>query len=108
MQSARRLSVFFCLLLVAVGSASAHGVRGRVGIGVNIGPYWGPWMFPPPWYYQPAIVVPPPEPKVYIERNEAVDAAFWHYCRSLGGYYPYIRECPEGWLQVLPEAEKQR
>lgn len=104
MPSAKRLSLFLCLLL-AVGSALAHGPRGRVGI--YVGPYWSPWMFPPPWYYQPTIVVPPPEPRVYIERNEAADAAFWHYCRSLRGYYPYVRECPEGWLQVFPEAEKQ-
>lgn len=106
MFAAKRLSVFLCLLLIAAGSASAHGVRGRVGI--HIGSYWGPWMFPPPWYYQPAIVVPPPEPKIYIEQNEAADASFWHYCRRAGGYYPYVRECPEAWLRVLPEAEIER
>lgn len=105
MHSAKRLSIFLCLLFVAIGSASAHGPRGRVGI--SIGTTWGPWMFPPPWYYQPTIVIPPPEPKVYIEQNEAASAGFWHYCRSVGGYYPYVRECPEAWLQVLPEVESQ-
>jgi hypothetical protein len=26
----------------------------------------------------------------------------WAYCRSAQGYYPYVPECPGGWLPVLP------
>jgi hypothetical protein len=104
MNAAKFLLALICLIVIAVGSASAHGSRGRVGI--HFGTVWGPWIYPPPWYYQPAIVVPPPPPPVYIEQNEAPAGAFWHYCRSAGGYYPYIRECREGWLKVLPEMEQ--
>ena len=29
-------------------------------------------------------------------------ANYWHYCRSAEGYYPYVKECPDGWEQVAP------
>lgn len=105
MKAARFLAVLLCLALVAAGSASAHGSRGRVG--VHFGTYWGgPFFFPPPWYYEPVVVVTPPQPTVYIEQSTAPAGGLWHYCRSAGAYYPYARECPEGWLKVLPETER--
>jgi hypothetical protein len=27
---------------------------------------------------------------------------YWAFCRSAQGYYPYVPECPGGWLPVLP------
>lgn len=27
---------------------------------------------------------------------------YWAYCRSAQGYYPYVPECPGGWLPVVP------
>jgi hypothetical protein len=29
-------------------------------------------------------------------------AQYWAYCRSPQGYYPYVSECPAGWLPVTP------
>ena len=29
-------------------------------------------------------------------------AQYWAYCRSPQGYYPYVSECPAGWLPVAP------
>ncbi|MCK7490430.1 MAG: hypothetical protein MZW92_00425 [Comamonadaceae bacterium] len=52
--------------------------------------------------------MPPPQPTVYIEQSVAPAGSFWHYCRSVGGYYPYVQECPEGWLKVLPEAVRMK
>ena len=26
----------------------------------------------------------------------------WYYCDSSGQYYPYVRNCPEGWQAVMP------
>jgi hypothetical protein len=48
---------------------------------------------------------------VYIERqDEAVPHSeaqqYWYFCKSAKGYYPYIKECPEGWQKVLPQPEK--
>jgi hypothetical protein len=29
-------------------------------------------------------------------------AQYWAYCQSPQGYYPYVTECPGGWLPVAP------
>ena len=65
------------------------------------------WAFPWGWpyYYQPPVVIRQ-EPQVYIERSapQASPAAeaYWHYCNSPQGYYPYVKECPGGWMRVTP------
>jgi FKBP-type peptidyl-prolyl cis-trans isomerase FkpA len=30
-------------------------------------------------------------------------ASFWYYCNDAQAYYPYVRQCPSGWLQVVPQ-----
>lgn len=110
------LLVMIGLLLSGFGNVWAGG-----HFDVYVGPVWGPryypshryypspYYFPPPIYYPPqVIVVPPPEPQVYIEQAEvppepATPAQqYWYYCASAKGYYPYIKECPGGWQKVLP------
>ena len=52
------------------------------------------------------VVVRPEPPPVYIEQQEAPAEAtqqYWYYCPSGKGYYPYVKECPEGWQRVLPQ-----
>ena len=46
-------------------------------------------------YPEPQVVVrtPPPPPP----------AQYWHYCADASAYYPYVRQCPGGWMKVLPE-----
>lgn len=29
-------------------------------------------------------------------------SGLWHYCNNPVGYFPYIKECPGGWTQVMP------
>lgn len=96
------------VLVASMGNAFAHGGRGSVG--VYFGPYWGPAFYPSPFYYPPqVVVVPAAPPPVYIEqRQEAGEAAsggqqYWHYCGSSKAYYPYVKECPDGWQKVLPQ-----
>lgn len=112
MKANKLLSVLIVLLLAGFGgSAWAHG---RVGIGFQFGPYWGPgpWYYPPPYYYRPeVVVVPAAPPPVYIEQQqesapEATAQQYWHYCASAKGYYPYVKECPGGWQKVLPQPAK--
>lgn len=109
------LSLLVVLLLAGMGSAWAHG--GRVGVGVYVGPYWGPgpWYYPPPYYYRPeVVVVPAPQPPVYIEQQQPAPAEttnrpaeqYWYYCAASKGYYPYVKECPGGWQKVQPHPEK--
>jgi hypothetical protein len=42
----------------------------------------------PPVYAQAAPPAPPP--------------AYWYYCQNPPGYYPYIKDCPAGWMTVVP------
>jgi hypothetical protein len=99
------LLAVLALLLAGTGSALAHGGR----VGVYFGPAWGPWFYPSPYYYQPqVVVVPQSPPPVYIEQNQAAPEPvgaqqYWYYCKSGKGYYPYVKECPDGWQKVLPE-----
>lgn len=101
------------IALTAVSSASAqryHGGGPRFRAGIYIGgPVWGgpfydPFYSPfyqpyyaPPVYVQPAPVVVQRAPETYVER--ATD--YWYYCAQSAAYYPYVKECPAGWMQVV-------
>lgn len=42
---------------------------------------------------------------VYVQSAATYDqpqAQYWAYCRNPQGYYPYVSECPSGWLPVTP------
>ena len=93
------------------GHSHSHGYRGSFG--VYIGPYWGwgPWNYAPGYYppYYPPVVIER-TPPVYIEQQPvdvlpapSVQASYWYYCHAAKGYYPYVRECPEGWQRVSPK-----
>jgi hypothetical protein len=47
-------------------------------------------------YYSSDAATAPP---VY---NETEQPYYWYYCTNPQGYYPYIRNCPGGWLTVVP------
>ena len=85
------------------------GFRTRVfiGSGFVIGPGWGPYWYPP-YYYPPAYTTPVVvEPSTYIEQAPAPPApaaSYWYYCEGAHGYYPYVQQCPGGWLTVVPPA----
>ncbi|WP_026435292.1 hypothetical protein [Acidovorax sp. JHL-9] len=107
------------------GRGHGHRGSGRVGIGLYLGPgYLGPGFgypmyrpaYPYPYYYPepypaPAVIAVPAEPPVYIERgndgtgyNGGTDGqppqGYWYRCNQPDGYYPYVTNCPGGWLQV--------
>jgi hypothetical protein len=70
----------------------------RVFVGVGIGaPLFYPYAYPYPVYSPPAVVEA--APPVYVQSEQQ----YWYYCRSAQGYYPYVKECPDGWLQVVPQ-----
>jgi len=94
----------------------SHGPRGgaRVGIGLYLGPGFGypvyrpatPYYYADPYGWSPPVVAMPAEPPVYIERgNDAPGGSngqpgYWYRCNQPDGYYPYVTNCPGGWLQV--------
>jgi hypothetical protein len=104
-------------MLVAGQAAQAHGSRTTFGVyvgpSVMWGPAWGHPVYGPPFYYPPSVVVvpaaPPPPPPVYIEQSQpaAESQQYWHFCKSAKAYYPYVKECPEGWQRVLPQPEQR-
>ena len=116
MKNALSVAVVFLLGIGAIGDAVADRghYHGHVGVGVVIGPYWGPWYYPPPYYYPPyypPVVIEQPAPPVYIEQQpteKAAPSGYWYYCQSPEGYYPDVRGCPGGWLKVLPRPQSGR
>jgi hypothetical protein len=103
----------FATLLLGMGiSAGALAWHGHPHVGVVIGPYWGSWYDPPPYY--PPVVVERAEPPMYIEHQEARSAVGaprgsndWYYCRAAKAYYPYVKTCPSGWQRVSPRPPDQ-
>lgn len=114
----KRISWLLLLALAASVFASPGWARGRshVHVGVVVGPsFWGPsYYYPRPLYYYPpyAPVVIERSPPVYIEQSPppvttappAPPTSYWYYCAATRAYYPYVNECPGGWMKVLPQA----
>jgi len=72
--------------------------------------YPGPFFNAPLYSYPPTVVVPV-TPPIYIQQEQPKpvqpQANYWHYCQNPEGYYPYVKTCPGGWLQVAPEPPAQ-
>lgn len=95
-----------------------------------VAPYYvTPAYYPPvPVYYPPAPVYYPPAPVyyqtvqptpvIYTERRDgsqirtqeapinsaqAAQRSWWYYCADAKAYYPYVKQCPGGWLRVAPQ-----
>jgi len=68
------------------------GYRGFGGYGLGYGGYGGGYP-----------------PVVYIQQQGAKQSAtesrvnYWHYCSNPKGYYPHVKKCPDGWMQVVPQ-----
>lgn len=105
--------------LLAADVASAHGFRhSRARVGIYFGApvvvapwYYSPWpryYYPP---YAPAVVVPAPQPPVYVEQPQSAEAPppasqadnYWYYCRDTQAYYPYVDRCASPWQRVVPQ-----
>ncbi len=93
-----------------VGGSHGHFHSG-VFIGVPFwgGPgWWGPgWWgpaYPYPYYADPPVVVQQ-APPVYVQpepQPQSQQPYYWYYCQNPQGYYPYVQQCPGGWMTVVP------
>ena len=104
-------------------AAGAHGAHGghypgggryvpRYRAGVYIGaPLFAPFSLyshptPLPYYDYPLPLMAPSAP-VYIEQYpgsaDPQHSLDWYYCASSNSYYPYVRDCAEGWQRVAPQ-----
>lgn len=115
----RVLIVFLLLALVGTSLAWPHAPyhrRHHARVGVFIGaPVVGPWYYRAPVYYvYPPIVAVPASPPVYIEQGSIASTDsqepgnWWYYCQDSQSYYPYVKECPRGWLRVAPRPPDMR
>ncbi len=81
------------------------GLGFGLGLGYGLG-YYGGAYYPPYYPYPPAVITAPATPPVYIQQSPPVAQqypnGYWYYCTNPEGYYPYIKECPNGWQQVNP------
>lgn len=91
-----------------------YGYGGYGYRGYGYGGYgWGypSYYYPPAYYYPPQTVIVPTTPPVYIQQQQAQPAQpqtnYWYYCQNPDGYYPYVKRCPGGWLQVAPQPPGQ-
>ncbi len=109
-------SILFLGCAAALAAGSAWAGHGHWRFGVYVGPYWGPWYYPPPVYAYPPtyapVIIERQAPPVYVEQPAAPAPAppppsFWYYCEAAKGYYPYVRECPGGWQRVSPQPPGQ-
>lgn len=129
MKNIKSLSLITLLagtLLSSSAMADGHGYghggygHGHVGIGFYFGapysyryvpyPYYAPYPYYPPYAYYPPAVITQADPPVYIEQNSQENATpqatapqsnnYWYHCDKPEGYYPYIKECANGWKPV--------
>lgn len=107
--------------------AAAHGRIDRFNFGIHLGypgyygyygySYYDPFFYSPFYSYPPVIVPTPPivvptTPPVYIQQQEEsttvqTETHYWYYCQDPEGYYPYVKQCPGGWLRVAPQPHTQ-
>jgi hypothetical protein len=81
------------------GGYGGYGYGGYGGYGFGFGA---------PYYAYPPVVAVPTAPPVYIQQQQPQPQInYWHYCRNPEGYYPYVKKCPDGWLQVAPQPSSQ-
>jgi hypothetical protein len=78
----------------------------RVFIGGGLGWWGGPgwWGAPYPYYVAPPVVIPESSQEYIQVAPAPQQQAYWYYCQSAGAYYPYVKECPGGWQQVVPQS----
>jgi len=89
------------LLLVGIVPGYAGGsVRFWIGIGIPVWPWWGPYYYPP---YSAPVVIQQQAP-VYEQQAPQGEAQqyYWYYCPESKTYYPYVKQCPSGWMKVVP------
>jgi hypothetical protein len=87
------------------GGCCWGGPRFFVGVGAPFWwyPYGYAYTYPVPAYAPPVVVESAPQ--TYIQQGDvpAQPQAYWYYCQPSQTYYPYVKECPTGWLQVVPQ-----
>lgn len=95
------------------GFYGGYGYGGYGFGGYGMSGFGYPFYYPSSYYYPPTVIVPT-TPPVYIQQQQSQPAQsaqpqtnYWYYCQNPDGYYPYVKNCPGGWLQVAPQPPGQ-
>ncbi|MEI6206464.1 MAG: hypothetical protein WCP20_06760 [Desulfuromonadales bacterium] len=105
------MAALIIITLLSPLAGYAYGPRGHFRGGVWIGPVWEPWWGPYPYYSAPQVIIERPSPTVEYYMQPAPqqheEPVYWYYCRKPEGYYPYVKQCPDGWMKVVPTPPSQ-
>jgi hypothetical protein len=98
------VAVMVMILVNSISAQAWHGGHGgHFGGSIWIGPGWGPGWWGPPYYYAEPPVVVQQSPEVYVEQApQSEEPSYWYFCQNPKGYYPYVKQCPNGWMKVEP------
>ena len=55
------------------------------------------YRYPYRYYQYVAPKDSPQQPTVYVQQQ-----TYWYYCETAKAYYPYVQQCPSGWVRVVP------
>ena len=69
-------------------------------IGLGWGPGW--WGYPYPYYSYPPDVIQQQSPVYEMQTPQQDEEYYWYFCPDSKNYYPYVKQCPKGWLKVVP------
>ena len=80
---------------------------GGLALGLGLGLLaTAPWWYAPPYAYPaysyPAYAYPAP-----AYQQAPPPPTYWYYCQNPQGYYPYVTQCPGGWMTVVPPGATQ-
>lgn len=81
---------------------------------------WGAWGVPYAYGYgygaAPIVVHDTAQTQTFIQQEPAPavpaqgvpGVSYWYYCTQPAGYYPYVKDCSQAWLKVVPQAPSQQ
>lgn len=98
----KSLCLVFATLVLLLGYSLPGEAYWRGGIWIGPG-WWGPpYGYGYPYYPAPPVVIQQ-EPQEYINQSAPQpEQQYWYYCAESKGYYPYVKNCPGGWMKVVP------
>jgi len=82
----------------------------HAGVYIGAPAYWGAqpyaWgaAYALPYAVAPIIVNAVPPAQVIVQPvQEAPPASYWYYCAQPAGYFPYVQNCSQLWMKVVPQ-----
>jgi hypothetical protein len=82
----------------------------RAGVYVGAPAYWGGWpyawgaAYALPYAVAPIVVNSAPPPQVIVQpAHQAPADSYWYYCTQPAGYFPYVQNCAQPWMKVVPQ-----